>query len=374
MTKAFQAVKSFLQSLDIALVLICLCCSGISIICMYSFYVTGARDNRALIVQVVALGLGLIAAFVLSAMDYEVMAKLWKLHAPIALFLVLLTFFIGEEVAGADDKAWLNLFGITTIQPSELLKLSFILTFSLHLSKTGENINRLRPFLLLCLHGAVPILMIMLQGDFGSALVFGVIFIGMMFVAGLSLRWILAGITACAMMAPLIWFFILPSYLKQRFFVALHPEIDPLDKGLQQYNGRLSLGSGHLFGRGIGSEDLYNGVPEARNDFIYSYIGQTMGFVGCMITLLLITLLCVKILMTARMSYDSMGCYICTGVFAMLLFQSTVNIGMVLCIVPVIGITLPLFSAGGTSVTVTYMAIGLVLSVYRKNKKDLMFN
>ena len=99
-----------------------------------------------------------------------------------------------------------------------------------------------------------------------------------------------------------------------------------------------------------------------------------MGFVGCLLVLLLLTALCVRILMVARMSKDTAGTLICSGVFAMLFFQIVVNIGMVLCVLPVIGVTLPFFSAGGTSAVVSYVAIGLVLSVYRKNKKTLMFD
>ena len=126
-------------------------------------------------------------------------------------------------------------------------------------------------------------------------------------------------------------------------------------------------------GKGLFNENLYY-VPEARNDFIFSYIGQTMGFVGCAIILLLITCLCVKILVTAKMAKDKLGTYICIGVFAMFVFQTVINIGMVLCVIPVIGITLPFFSSGGTSVLISYIGIGMVLSVYRQNRKDLMFD
>lgn len=373
MKKILYKIKEFFQSLDIFLLLLCLGCSSVSLLSLYSLWATGQIRGRMLLIQLIGVGLGLAAAFVISAIDYEILAKLWKLHAPATLFLVLLTFVIGIKVPGTDDRAWLNL-GVTTLQPSELLKLSFILTFAFHLSKVGEDINHLKPFLLLCLHGAIPCGLIMLQGDFGSALVFFVIFIVMMFVAGLSVKWICVGLAAVAAAAPVIWIFILPDYLKKRFFVALNPEIDRLGTGLQQYQGRLAFGSGQLSGRGFASPDLYNKVPKVENDFIYSYIGQIFGFVGAVAVLLLITLLCVKILMTARMSRDMLGAFICIGVFAMFLFQSIINIGMVLCIIPVIGITLPFFSAGGTSVVVSYMAIGMVLSVYRQNKKDLMFD
>ncbi len=334
------------------------------------------HDNltlKAVIIQTFAVVAGVIAACVISRIDYTLMAKLWKIHMPLAVFLVVLTYFIGiAPTELADDRAWLDL-GITTFQPSELLKLSFIFTFALHLSKVGENINTRKSFLLLCLHGAVPTTLIMLQGDFGTALVFLSIFAVMMFTAGLSAKWIVAGLVGCVVAAPIIWNYVLPDYLQNRFLIAWHPENDPANVGMQQFKGRMALGSGELYGRGLFNEDLFY-VTEARNDFIFSYIGQTLGFVGTIITLLIITLLCVKILLTAKMSKDKLGVYICVGVFAIFLFQSIINIGMVLCVLPVVGITLPLFSQGGTSVLISYMAMGMVMSVYRVNKKELMFD
>lgn len=376
MKKAFTILKEFFRSLDKTLLCICFSCSVISVICLYSFYITGQRNIRALFVQVVAILLGVVGALIISQINYETMAKLWKIHAPIAIGLVVLTYFIGVGGQGAsalaDDKAWLDL-GFTTFQPSEFLKLSFIFTFALHLSKVKEEINQLKPFLLLCLHGAVPTAMVMLQGDYGTALVFLAIFVLMMFVAGLSLRLIAVSLVSLLAVAPLVWFFVLPDHLQKRFLVAWHPELDHLGIGRQQYLGRIALGSGGLFGRGFDSDNLFF-VDEAHNDFIFSYIGQIMGFVGVVITLLLITGLCVKILLNAKMSKDNLGTFICIGVFSMFLFQTIINIGMILCILPVIGITLPFFSAGGTSVTISYLAIGMVLSIYRQNKKDMMFD
>ena len=376
MSLVFQKIKEFVRSLDVFLVVIVLACSSIGVLLQYSFYVTGERGIRDTLIQSIGMAAGLVIALALSAFDYEIMAKLWKLHAPIAGLLVIFTYFWGyaPNPDAPTDHAWINL-GFTTFQPAELLKLSFILTFALHLSKVGEHINELKPFLFLCLHGMVTVGMVILQSDFGTALVFLIIFGVMMFSAGLSLRWIAVGVGAAAVAAPFVWVFLLDDFLKERFFVAWHPEnyLTGSAKGYQQYRGRLALGSGQLFGKGLFNENLYY-VPEARNDFIFSYIGQTMGFVGCAIILLLITCLCVKILVTAKMAKDKLGTYICIGVFAMFVFQTVINIGMVLCVIPVIGITLPFFSSGGTSVLISYIGIGMVLSVYRQNRKDLMFD
>ena len=355
MHSLLEKTRGFIKSLDAVTLGICLICSAISMNCLFSFYYNGQRQLKVLIVQGAAILLGLVVALFLSVIDYEAMMKLWKLHAPLAVGLVLLTFVIGvaPNPDAPTDRAWLSL-GITTFQPSELLKLSFILTFSMHLSHVGERINHLKEFSLLCLHALFPVALIIVQSDYGTAMVFLMIFLVMMFTAGL----------------------LLPDFLKERFLAAQHPEqyLSGTGKGWQQYLGRNALGSGRLSGRGLFSNSNLVSVPEAHNDFIFSYIGQTMGFVGCILTLLLLTALCVRILMVARMSKDVAGMLICSGVFAMLFFQIVVNIGMVLCVLPVVGVTLPFFSAGGTSAVVSYMAIGLVLSVYRKNKKTLMFD
>ena len=217
--------------------------------------------------------------------------------------------------------------------------------------------------------------MIALQGDFGSALVFLFIFVVMIFTAGLSWKYILGGVGLVAASAPLIWNFVLSGdrqYLQERIKIAFHPELDPLGAGYQQMKGRTALGSGQIFGKGLFAEDLIF-PSEGYNDFIFSYVGQVLGFVGCIAVVLLLSLICVKILLVSRASKDPLGCYLCAGIFAIFIFQMTVNIGMVLCLLPVIGVTLPFISSGGTSVVTSYLAIGIVLSVYRQNKQKHMF-
>ncbi len=376
MKEIFTALKQFFRSLDLFLVLTVLACCGIGLLMQYSFYATGERDSRAFLVQVIGVAGGLVLAMVISIFDYELLARMWKLYAPIIVLLVVITYSPAIGYApnpdAPTDHAWLNL-GFTTFQPSELMKVAFILTLAYHLSKVREHINELRPFLLLCVHGMIPVVLVVIQSDFGTALVFLIIFAVMMFSAGLSLRWIAVGVGSAAAAFPFVWIFLLDDFLKERFLVAWHPENYIRGKGYQQYRGRMALGAGQMYGRGLRSGELIF-VPEARNDFIFSYIGQTLGFVGCVITLLLLTCLCVRILVNARMSKDQLGCYICIGAFAMFAFQAVINIGMVLCAIPVIGITLPFFSSGGTSVMISFAAVGLVLSVYRKNRRKLMFD
>lgn len=371
----WRAVKGYFGRLDKMLLLFCLVAVAFSCLILYSelragFISTGSRRFNPFVMQVLASGAGIAALLVMAMINYRFMAKIWFLHLPVTLGLVLLTFTslpIVYQPPGSDDTAWLRIAGLS-LQPSELLKFSFILTFALHLSRVREELNKPKNLLFLCLHGAAPCVLIFLQGDMGSALVFFFIFLCMIFAAGISYKFVFAGMGLIAIAAPVVWFSgLLPDYLKQRFLVLGNLESDPLLYGHQQLNGRRILGSGMLFGKGLFSDDL-NWVFALENDFVLAHVGQTLGFVGCAFVVLLLTAICVKILLTARISSDPLGCYICVGVFGMFMFQTIINIGMVLGVVPVIGITLPFMSAGGTSIITSFISMGLVMSVYSFNR------
>lgn len=375
--KFFDKIVKYISETDLSLLLVCIMLTGISCSCLYALYHGGnIYTVRPILVQAFTSIMGVLVALIVSSIDYEILAKMWKIHLPITIFLVLLTFFIGEGgLEGSDEKAWLNI-GVTSFQPSEILKLSFIYTFGLHLSKVKSRINEFRHFLILCVHGAIPTLLIVFQKDMGMALIFFMIFVIMMFMAGLSIKFFVVGLSCAVVIAPFVWTVLLPQYLKERFYVALEPEkyivAGTSQTGMQQYQGRISMGAGQLSGRGLFNESLYR-VPIGESDFILAYIGQFFGFVGSVITLLLLLILCIKILIIAKNSKDSLGKLICTGVFAMFISQTIINTGMVLCISPVIGVTLPFLSAGGTSAFVSYVSVGMVLGVYRFKQQDSMF-
>ncbi len=373
MKKFYQNLKRYICSVDIWMLLLCGACSVFSCICQYGIYKAGfTATARPFIMQSAMSCAGLVTAFALCNIDYHVMCKLWKIHVPLAYLLVGLTFFIGIAPEGTDDKAWLDL-GFTTFQPSELLKLSFVLSFAMHLAYVKDNIRDFKTLIFLCIHGLLPVGLIILQGDFGSAIVFMMIFLVMIFAAGLPIYYIAGGVGAIAVGLPIFWYFFMPDYLKNRFYIAFHPELDPLGDGYQQYQGKIALGAGQLTGRGLFTTDMYS-VPECYNDFIFSFIGQVFGFVGCMLVVILLASICFKMLSTGIKAVDPMGCYICIGVFAIFLTQIVINILMVLCLMPVIGITLPFFSSGGTSVFMCYISIGMVMSVYRHSSGGVLYS
>ncbi|MGI5893141.1 MAG: FtsW/RodA/SpoVE family cell cycle protein [Candidatus Merdivicinus sp.] len=374
MKEIWLAVKRYFRRLDKVLLLLCAGAVGFSLTILYSELHAGFITSKQLKMQLLAGSLGLIAMIVMTLINYRFLAKLWFLHLPVTLGLVLATFVLPEPFVfkpdNSDDVAWLR-FGSLSLQPSELLKISFILTFALHLSKVREEMHKPLQVVLLCIHGAVPCLLIFKQGDMGSALIFFFIFLCMIFTAGLQWRYVLGGVAAIGAAIPIIWFSdSFHDYLQRRILVLADIENSTLAEAYQQQVGQKILGSGQVFGKGLFSDDL-NYVFAIHNDFILAHIGQTLGFAGCTFVVMLLVFICIKVLLVARMSTDPLGCYICVGVFAMFFFQFLINVGMVLCLVPVIGITMPFISYGGTSLLASFCAMGLVMSVYSFNRKRI---
>ncbi|WP_040197347.1 FtsW/RodA/SpoVE family cell cycle protein [Candidatus Soleaferrea massiliensis] len=370
MKKIFSAVADYVRGTDKALFFLCILISGFAVVILAALAKSLPYLARMPIVQGGAAIGGLIVAIIISKIDYRTLGKLWKFYVPVLLALVALTFIIGVQNGAANDKAWIPLpFGMS-FQPSEWLKIAFILTFSYHVDAVRDEINKIKNVLLLGLHGMFPVLLIHFQNDDGTALMFACIFVAMIFAAGLSWKYIAAAAGVLVVSLPILWFKVFSQYQRERFLILFNPNSDTQGMEYQQISGKISIGSGQIFGNGLFSGE-HRYVPEIQNDFIFSFIGEAMGFLGCLLVIGLITALCVKILLVSRVSSDWMGKSICVGVFMMLASQTIVNLGMNLAVLPVIGVTLPFFSAGGTSVVTVYMGIGLVLSVYMHNKTTL---
>lgn len=372
MKKILSSVKHYIKATDKLLIFFCLLASGYGLMLIYSAsHTDGIRQT---LVQGVAILLGLVFAIIISNIDYEWMSGLWPAIAGVTVLLMIYTVLFGVGPEGSDNKAWINLPGGLSMQPSELLKIAFIITFSRHLTYVGEELNRFGNVVLLCLHAAVPIGLVMLTKDDGSATVFVAIFLFMIIAAGLWVRYILIGGAAVAALVPLIWFFYFDDYQRRRFLVAFDPDkYDPGWQGLfyQQGQGQIAIGAGKMTGSGYlnGVRTQGGFVPKNYNDFVLTVAGEELGFIGVILIFAVLLAIFIRILYIAHRSNFTMGKLICVGIFAMLAFQSIINIGMCLCILPVIGITLPFFSAGGSSVFTLYLSIGLALSIYIHNKK-----
>jgi len=319
--------------------------------------------------QVLATLLGYVAIIIISVIDYEQILRFLPLIAVFSIFLLILTVFWGVGPEGSQNKAWLPIFNLFTFQPSELMKFTFILTFGYHLSYLikYKQLNHIVHVLILLIHLGFPIVLIRVcTKDDGSALVFLFIALAMLVVSGLKLRYFAVGGALLVALVPLVWRYVFNDFQKQRFMIIADLEQDPLHMGYHQIQTKISIGSGQLFGKGLfnGPRTAKGIVPEDHNDMIFSVVGEELGFIGCVLVLLLLFFLLFRLIRIAGMSRDNMGSIICFGFFGMIAFQTIENIGMCMGLLPVIGITLPFFSAGGSSTICLYMIVGLIQSVY----------
>lgn len=360
-----EKISAYFKYTDKFLWLIVIAVNTLSLLLIASMQRAG--DYNYLRTQIIALIIGTVGAVVISCIDYKFIYKLWWLIAAAGIGLIAIVFIYGIRVEGTDDVAWINIGGFS-LQPSEIVKLCFIVTLSVHLSALSKH-NKLTSFphvCMLALHGAVPVILIHFQGDDGSALIFALIFVIMTFAAGVQLRYYLGTAAAALLSIPFVWTKIFNDDQRSRILVLLN--LDENAKtvyGWQQYQAKLSIMAGGYTGEGLfkGQRVGYAIVPEQENDFIFTVAAEELGFLGCCVILAVFLLLLLRIFYKSAHARDDFGQYLCIGVFGLILSQTSVNLGMVLGFLPVVGVTLPFFSAGGTSLIAIMACIGVVQSV-----------
>jgi rod shape determining protein RodA len=374
MASILKNLKKFFSNTDKTLWLLTISATVYSIMLISSMQ--RSYEYNYLTSQMIAIIVGYIMVIVMTLIDYERLLNLWWLFGGISLTLLALVFVIGVNVAGTDDTAWINLPGGISFQPSEIVKIFFIVTFTKHLQtlKESEKLHTLFGVLSLIVHMAVPVAIIHFQGDDGTVLVFLFVFLIMAFVGGVQLRYFLIMLLLIAAGIPILWNYVLNDEHKNRMSAIFDIDGNAMTTyGWQQYQGKVSVASGGMSGTGLGNgARVASGiVPEQENDFILTVAGEELGFIGCVLLIGLLLLILVKIIINAVTARDYAGRMLCIGVFSMIAVQTIVNVGMVLGLLPVIGITLPFFSSGGTSMLSMLMGIGLVHSVhYHKNRID----
>ena len=338
---------------------------------------SGQRDaSKAVIVQIGCFIVGVGIAIFLSCIDYIVfkhIAVFFYFGNIVAMLLVYSP--LGKEVNGSLN--WLDL-GIITYQPSELLKLATIIMVAMCLEdmkldsgRTLYNVGRIGFFF------ALPMVMVLLQKDLGTALVFVFFFTVMIFVAGLKLRYFISAISAALISIPFIWKFYLSkdSVRSERILTFLDPERDPMNKGFQARMAKYSIGSGQTTGKGIGNGPITSAgsVPIKESDFIFSVIGEELGFIGSIMVVGLFFILLTKMIGISRKAADYFGEYVSIGIFSMFAFHFLENIGMNIGIMPITGIPLPFISAGGSAILTNFLAIGVVLSISARRRTEGLF-
>lgn len=371
-------IKTFFQRADIFLLVVCLICACMSV---YAVYVattglaaanySGINPTKMVIVQVFSVFLGLFAYVLFTIIDADILGKQWKfLFIVIGALLVALFLFGSDD--GTGNKSWIRFAGIG-IQPSEVIKVIYIILSAKLMSylKEHRDINSFPSVVLMAgLFVIIFGLILVVSSDLGNAIILFAIFLVMFFFLGVKLYWFALGGAAIAAMIPLIWNFVLKDYQKQRLVAPYDPSVDPSGYGItwQTIQSKLTLASGRL--TGVEEGHTATAFTGKHTDFIFASIGEHWGMIGCLIVILLLMIIIIHCFHVGIRSGRTFDMLLCVGVGTAIAFQTFINIGMCLGITPVIGITLPFFSYGGSSMATLFAAVGLVSGVKYKPKPE----
>ena len=367
-----KTVANYIKNTDLYLAILALVCSAYGMVLIYSATLNPATwqdgSTRNLVIQAAAIVIGLAAFVLMSLIDLETMSGWWKIFVLINIGLQLLLFTpLGTEVNG--QRAWLDL-EVTNLQPGELGKLIFIFTLAAHISEIKEHISEWRGLFVIALHTLIMMgAVIISSGDTGMAIQYFMIALIMLFAAGLSIKWLAVGVGLGVASIPLLWNFALDEYQKTRILVLFDPSID-LDASCQATYGKIAIGSGQVSGQGLthGTMTQMQLVPENQTDYIFSVAGEELGFIGSILIVLLLTLLIVRLFYVSYRASTTFSALLAVGVGGMFLFQTFMNIFMNIGLLPVMGLTLPFFSYGGTSIMTMYAALGIAAGVRMREK------
>lgn len=382
----FSPIKDFFKKGDVILLGLCLAASGFGLVLIFSAtqYLGETRWIRFVSVQLIAILLGVVAYMLLTFVDFQLFVeKRWKLLLAFNVFFILLLLTPLGEDYDSGNLNWLVISRIIPkfpmdVQPNEIVKISFILLLALQIVKIQEREQDISSIPSILQIGGHTVFMLGLIaavcGDFGMCVIYMMIFVVMAWVAGVKLRWFLLVGTGIVLTAVIVWLFFLPEthwwndYRIMRFRVVFDHSLDPRGKGWHQNRSILAIGSGKLFGqgylKGLQTQSLSSdALPARHTDFIYAVCGEELGLVGCMALLLLLSSIVLRCVWVGRHASSPFNAYVCTGMAGMLLAQITFNVGMCLFILPVMGLTLPFISYGGSSIITLFAAMGIVSSV-----------
>jgi len=362
-------VRRNLRDLDLALLVctVALIAFGMVVLASATTSLGGPWDYLKTRLFHLAIALGAMVAVLF--VDYRRLAGGWRILYALNLVLLLAVLAIGVTRLGA--QRWIPLGPLGGFQPSELAKIVIIVTLARTLSaqKPLATLPGVVPSLL---HVGVPTLLIVRQPDLGTAMVLGAILLGVLFLSGARLK-LLGGLSGLALMgAPFLWSF-LHDYQRRRLLVFLDPGIDPLGAGYALNQAKIAVGSGQVWGKGLfaGTQNLLRFIPEQHTDFIFTVVGEELGFVGGVLLLLLFLVWIWRALHVANTAGDRLGALIAGGIAAMVVFHVFVNIGMTVGLMPITGIPLPFISHGGSSLLAMGIATGLLLNIGMRRRKIL---
>ncbi len=370
MSQFFHELKNFFRKGDMVLLLLCVIATAFGCL-MISSATNYMGALRFVLIQIVAASLGIFFFAVISSIDVEVFSEHRTLLVIFNCFLLLLLIPFGTD-NGSGNRSWLDFpFLPVNIQPAEVCKITYILIMASVMNSHHNRLSSIPSVAHMVLHlGLLFGLNVVISSDMGVSLIFAFIFIGMTFCGGVKMIWFALAGGAVVVGAPFAWNYVLQEYQKKRIEVLWNPDIDPL--GIKErYHARISLQS--LTGGGMTGQGLYNGyrtqngaLSAQHTDFIFSAIGEELGFMGCAAVVVLLVLIIARCIYVGMRTPDYMRRIVCYGAASALIFQVIINVGMCIGVMPVIGLTLPFISYGGSSIVTIYAMLGLVSGVYAR--------
>ena len=334
----------------ISLILIIL----IGLVNLYSATISLKRNF--MLSQIVATILGFVLMFILIAVNIKFLKRLYLPIYIVSIALLILVLIIGTG-------SWIK-FGPISFQPSEFVKLGMIICLATVIEKNSAKLNEPKTLIKVLIFAFIPVGLVLMQPDFGTAFVFILVIGSMLFVAGISLRLVVYTLLAAVASLPAFYFSLSP-YQKNRILNFLHPERDITNTGYQAVQGKIAAGSGKFIGRGLfkGPQNQFNFIPEKQTDYIFPVFVEEMGFVGGTILIGLYTIMLYRFVKLSKKTANKFNQMLIIGICAMFLAHIFENIGMTIGLMPITGIPLPFLSYGGTFQLVNLIAMGIVLSI-----------
>ena len=372
MRRFLDELKDFTKKGDMVLLTLCLVVAGFGCVCIAS--ATSAEkfgsNFRYIAVQIASIGLGVMAYAVVSSIDVEVMSEHRGAMVAFNCLLLLMLIPFGTD-NNTGNRSWLDIPGFPVmIQPAEICKITYVLIMASVMASHQNNISSFSSVMHMVLHlGLLVGLNMVLSSDAGVSLIFVFIFIGMAFAGGVSLWWFALAIGAIAVLIPVAWP-LLGTYQQERILILIDPTYDAQGTGAR-YHSKMNLQS--LTGGGLTGQGLFNGTRTQggnlfaqHTDYIFSSMGEELGFVGCVLIMLLELAIIARCVYVGIKCQDYMRRVVCFGAASALMFQVMINTGMCIGVMPVIGLTLPLISYGGSSVVTIFAMLGLVSGAHAR--------
>ena len=371
MRRYFEELKDFIKKGDMILLILCLCVAGFGVICIAS--ATSAEkfgsNFKYIAVQVVSIGLGVLMYALVSSIDLDFLSEHRGMMVAFNVLLLLMLISPLGTDNNTGNRSWINT-GIVMVQPAEICKITYIIINASVMASHQNRISHPVSIIHMLMHlGLLVGLNLALSSDMGVSLIFVFIFIGMAFAGGVSLWWFLLAIVCIAVAVPIVWP-LLGGYQRERIMVLIDPTFDAQGIGAR-YHSKINLQS--LTGGGLTGQGLFHGnrtqggnLFAQHTDYIFSSIGEELGFFGCCAVMIMELLIIARCIYVGSRCPDYMRRLVCYGAASSMMFQLMINVGMCIGVMPVIGLTLPLISYGGSSVVTIFAMLGLVSGAYAR--------